>query len=416
MIQSAKSLAVNPKDPPTWQALANSSKAVSDSIKRLVSSIRDKAPGQRECDDAIEQLTSHIRELDQASLAAINQNLAPRRNKDIKQFSEQMVNAAVQISEKLVEIQEASKNEAERLGHSVTSLMSYFEPLVSNSIGSASNIASSKQQILVLDQTKTVAECAQQLIYASKESGGNPRAAHVHGDIDESTEAMAAALGEMRLTLEKLGPSIGEVSSIVNCISEAIFQVDDYRPGSRNDNDNRDVADDGGGLVSFQTRMMTSTKEIARTAQEIVIKSSSNPSELGGLASHISTHYTNLATDSRGAIQSTDSREMAERIKLSVQHLGQVTIQLVKAAGSVQLSPNDTFVLRDVSDSARSVGEKCANVLSSLNAIARGTHALENAASTVAGILGDLDTTIMFATAGSLNAERDDELFASKSS
>ena len=162
--------------------------------------------------------------------------------------------------------------------------------------------------------------------------------------------------------------------------------------------------------------MMTSTKEIARTAQEIVIKSSSNPSELGGLASHISTHYTNLATDSRGAIQSTDSREMAERIKLSVQHLGQVTIQLVKAAGSVQLSPNDTFVLRDVSDSARSVGEKCAKVLSSLNAIARGTHALENAASTVAGILGDLDTTIMFATAGSLNAERDDELFASKSS
>ena len=42
MIQSAKSLAINPKDPPTWQALANSSKAVSDSIKKLVSSIRDK--------------------------------------------------------------------------------------------------------------------------------------------------------------------------------------------------------------------------------------------------------------------------------------------------------------------------------------------------------------------------------------
>ena len=42
MIHSAKSLAINPKDPPTWQALANSSKAVSDSIKRLVSSIRDK--------------------------------------------------------------------------------------------------------------------------------------------------------------------------------------------------------------------------------------------------------------------------------------------------------------------------------------------------------------------------------------
>jgi len=71
MIISAKSLAVNPKDPPTWQALANSSKAVSDSIKKLVSSIRDKAPGQRECDEAIEKLTTHIREL---SLSSSNQS------------------------------------------------------------------------------------------------------------------------------------------------------------------------------------------------------------------------------------------------------------------------------------------------------------------------------------------------------
>merc|ERR1712123_287400 len=90
MIHSAKSLAVNPKDPPTWQALANSSKSVSDAIKKLVSSIRDKAPGQRECEGAIEALALNIRQLDQASLAAINQNLEKRTDKDIKQFTEQM--------------------------------------------------------------------------------------------------------------------------------------------------------------------------------------------------------------------------------------------------------------------------------------------------------------------------------------
>merc|ERR1719266_2522428 len=98
MIHSAKSLAVNPKDPPTWQALANSSKAVSDSIKKLVSSIRDKAPGQRECDEAIEGLTVNIRDLDNASLAAINQNLEPRRDKEVKHFTEQMENATNQIT------------------------------------------------------------------------------------------------------------------------------------------------------------------------------------------------------------------------------------------------------------------------------------------------------------------------------
>merc|ERR1719391_1923949 len=158
--------------------------------------------------------------------------------------------------------------------------------------------------------------------------------------------------------------------------------------------------------------MMTSTKEIAKTAQEIVIKSSSDPSQLGGLANHISTNYQSLATDTRGAINNTENTDMANRIKSSVQDLGQVTIELVKATGSCQITPNDSFVLRDVSESARNVGDRCANVLSSLNAIARGTHALENAANTVSGILGDLDTTIMFATAGTLNADQDDEVFA----
>lgn len=41
---------------------------------------REKAPGQRECDDAIEVLNSCIREVDQASLAAISQQLTPRED------------------------------------------------------------------------------------------------------------------------------------------------------------------------------------------------------------------------------------------------------------------------------------------------------------------------------------------------
>ena len=225
----------------------------------------------------------------------------------------------------------------------------------------------------------------------------------------ESAEAMKAALQEMQGSVGKLAPNMGVVSSIVNCISEAIIQVDDYRPGSRNDG-----AEAEEGLVTFQTRMMTSTKEIAKTAQEIVIKSSSDPSQLGGLANHISTNYQSLATDTRGAINNTENTDMANRIKSSVQDLGQVTIELVKSTGSCQTAQNDSFVLRDVSENARNVGEKCSNVLSTLNALARGTHALENAANTVSGILGDLDTTIMFATAGTLNADMDEEIFAGK--
>uniref|UniRef100_A0A183EVK1 I/LWEQ domain-containing protein n=1 Tax=Gongylonema pulchrum TaxID=637853 RepID=A0A183EVK1_9BILA len=44
--QTAKQLALSPTDASTWQRLADNSKVVSESIKRLVASIRDQAPGQ----------------------------------------------------------------------------------------------------------------------------------------------------------------------------------------------------------------------------------------------------------------------------------------------------------------------------------------------------------------------------------
>ena len=44
-------------------------------------------------------------------------------------------------------------------------------------------------------------------------------------------------------------------------------------------------------------------------------------------------------------------------------------------------------------------------MLSVLQQGAKGTQACINASHTVSGIIGDLDTTIMFATAGTLNSD-----------
>lgn len=44
-----------------------------------------------------------------------------------------------------------------------------------NTIGAASNMVHSQPQMVLLDQTKTLTECASQLVYATKEGGGNPK-------------------------------------------------------------------------------------------------------------------------------------------------------------------------------------------------------------------------------------------------
>ena len=97
--------------------------------------------------------------------------------------------------------------------------------------------------------------------------------------------------------------------------------------------------------IFTQTNMMASTKEIARTAQNIVIQSTNEPDKLGGLATNISTQYQQLANDAKRASLGTSSAEMGQRIRVSVQELGQATIELVKATGSCQVGGNTQYPL-----------------------------------------------------------------------
>lgn len=62
----------------------------------------------------------------------------------------------------------------------MTQLAGYFEPLIMASVGVASKLKDHQQQMTFLDQTKTLAESALQMLYAAKEGGGNPKVQLFH--------------------------------------------------------------------------------------------------------------------------------------------------------------------------------------------------------------------------------------------
>ncbi|KOX74764.1 Talin-1 [Melipona quadrifasciata] len=403
MVRAAKSLAVSPKDPPTWQLLANHSKSVSDSIKALVASIREKAPGQKECDTAIEKLSARIRELDAASFSAVSQSLIPRRENTMQAFTDQMENSASELREKLEPLRTAAKYEAENVGHAVNQIALYCEPLVCGAIGAASNMVHSKQQIVLLDQTKTVTESALQLVCVTKESGGNPKAVTLHTEVDEMVESMKDALHELQNTLEAISTSYGIVTGLIDTISRAMVRLEDHRTSTI------DTVD---SYVDYQTRMVEAAKEIARLAQEMSTKSSTDVARLSPLIVDISHKYTQLARDTSGASAAASNAEVSTRLRTSVQELGKACVDIVRAAGTCQMSSGDAYAQREVAEHSKIVTEKVSQVLAALQAGSRGTQACINAASTVSGIIGDLDTTIMFATAGTLHAENEGDTFA----
>ncbi|XP_074862365.1 talin-2 isoform X2 [Carettochelys insculpta] len=357
LIKTARSLAINPKDPPTWSVLAGHSHTVSDSIKSLITSIRDKAPGQRECDSSIDGINRCIRDIEQASLAAVSQNLATRDDISVEALQEQLTSVVQEIGHLIDPIATAARGEAAQLGHKVTQLASYFEPLILAAVGVASKMLDHQQQMTVLDQTKTLAESALQMLYAAKEGGGNPKASHTHDAITEAAQLMKEAVDDIMVTLNEAASEVGMVGGMVDSIAEAMSKLDEGTP-----------PEPKGSFVDYQTTVVKYSKAIAVTAQEMI----------------------------------------GFQIKTRVQDLGHGCIFLVQKAGALQICPTDSYTKRELIECARAVTEKVSLVLSALQAGNKGTQACITAASAVSGIIADLDTTIMFATAGTLNAENNE--------
>ena len=134
---------------------------------------RTSAPGQSESARAIERMTTSIRDLDQASLAAVSQSLPPQDHNSYQGYQEQLNNSVQELYEMIEPVRNAGCSQAEKLGHLVTMMADYVQPLAAGAIGCASKNANSRMQMSLLDQSKTVAECASQLVYAAKEGGGN---------------------------------------------------------------------------------------------------------------------------------------------------------------------------------------------------------------------------------------------------
>ncbi|XP_041082285.1 talin-2 isoform X1 [Polyodon spathula] len=397
LIKTARSLVINPKDPPTWSILAGHSRTVSDSIKSLITSIRDKAPGQRECDYSIDDINRCIRGIEQASLAAVSQNLPSRDDISLEALQEQLTSVVQEIGHLIDPISYAARGEAAQLGHKVTQLASYFEPLILASVGVASKRLDHQQQMIVLDQTKTLAESALQMLYAAKEGGGNPKAAHTHDAIAEAAQLMKEAVDDIMVTMNEAASEVGMVGGMVDSIAEAMGSLDEGTP-----------PEPEGSFVDYQTTMVKYSKAIAVTAQEMMTKSVTSPEELGGLASQVTIDYGHLAHQGRLAAATAEPEEIGFQIKTRVQELGHGCIFLVQKAGALQITPTDSFTKRELIECARAVTEKVSMVLSALQAGNKGTQACITAASAVSGIIADLDTTIMFASSGTLNAENEE--------
>ena len=157
--------------------------------------------------------------------------------------------------------------------------------------------------------------------------------------------------------------------------------------------------------ADYQADTFKQCKALARNAQEMVLRSSSDPGDMAPTSRDLTTTYSQLVDDARGALATIESNDIATRLRKTVHDLGDGCIELVHSAASVQGNPDNQTTKRDLADAARVVTEKVSHVVSAIQAGAIGTQACNEAIASINGIVGDLETTAMFATAGALNED-----------
>ncbi len=108
----------------------------------------------------------------------------------------------------------------------------------------------------------------------------------------------------------------------------------------------------------FQAETFKNCKNLAKYAQDMVLKSSSSPGELANLSRELTGTYGGLVDAARGALATIESHELATRLRKTGYGLGEACKDLIHAGASVQGNPKDVPSKRGLSDCAKVVTEK----------------------------------------------------------
>lgn len=202
--------------------------------------------------------------------------------------------------------------------------------------------------------------------------------------MEESAQQLRDAVIDLQRYVSLLDSEAGVVHGIVETISRSITLADQTRPTPQGDS-----------FADAQTRMVDALNEVSQIASDMPLVESEEVEALGHMSLRLAERYRDLVEDVRVAQNLITSPNLAQKLKVSVQQLGTASTELVKVAGQRRQYPTDQRLHNRLGESADSVISRVREVLAVLNEGSRGTQACINAAQTVSGIIGDLDTTIM---------------------
>ncbi|KAF5405196.1 FERM central domain protein [Paragonimus heterotremus] len=420
VLRAAQTLSTNARSghaDSAYLSFSTTSKELSESIKTLAAAMRDHAPGQRECQSALDNIARLMQDLQGAKMASMEDQLQPHRELNEEGFQKQLATSVRAVLDSAPNLGRAARSEAEQLGHAVRAINSYLPGLTASAIAAASRSPLPSTQLVYLEHTSAILEAADQLITVARDAGGNPRAVHLHQNLDESVRGLMDSCEDLLTALDDIASRQGHVSTLIDTLNRSIAQTEEIIQ----------VPVDA-RFADYQARLLRIARHMEQLNQAIQLRARqpSSEGELTPLAHTLTQEYQEMCQTCKGAAATLPDARQADALRSAVRAVGQASASLVQATAASRLrgSTDPQHVgqqiltlshsrgVADLDKRAERLDAKLRELIGLLDTQGPNTQACLQSASTVSGIIADLDTTILFASSGTLHAPIHDDVDA----
>ncbi|TPX31993.1 hypothetical protein SmJEL517_g04801 [Synchytrium microbalum] len=386
VFETSRMLCATPKDSAAIQLLQSQVKSLTDAIQSLTSSIASGAPGQQECDEALEKITDTVAALDGAVVDAMAGRLKAQPGQDPSHLVD-TGRALVSLADV---IGDNAKSNGAELGASVLQLPATFAQFASYAGSCAAGLKDANQQKSLLEAAKDVGDLMLAFLHAAKANGGNSLDIGKQQQVDAQRELFQASIKKVTAFVEGTGEETAEFTAAADHIEAGLKNFKSKIP-----------ARVGETYQAYATQVDTQGKQLLEAIGEAISKAKTRE-QFAALANRVSTVFDDIILSSGCAIAASDDPSIKQSITEAVRDLGGALMRLLDASRLASRG-TDNVNRSKLSSAARETASSTSNLLNAVREGSKGIIACENANSNLSSLIGDMETTTIFAQAGQLD-------------
>ncbi|KAJ1537201.1 Talin-1, partial [Nowakowskiella sp. JEL0078] len=389
VVNSIKVLCANGKDDNARQTLSAEVRAVNEKVQVIVSAIAESAPGQKECEVAMDRITESVATLDSAMVDAAVSNLLPRQGPDKLMLVDNLraVTSLVDIIEK------TAKEDSFQLGSSVLQLPENFSKVAVAVIAVASNSPDLSSQKSTLEDSKDIGDALLGFLWACKSiiAAATPtEAKKLESEKAKTKSAIAKLINSMEESPDDTGEftkASDQIDKLISSIhSEALLlNITSSQPYQRIAGDI-----DKNGKILVETIGEVISK--AKTAQQFI-----------SLAGRVTNVYGVILGSGMNAINEVKDAKVRENLQDTLRELGSCCIKMVDAMRFMSGKNSESLNRMKLTQAAREVSTSVANVMGAAKEGSKGINSCQECIASLNDVITDLEMMSIFAVAGQLD-------------